>query len=307
MITDDIKVIKFSNKESNEWLDLRKTYIGASEVGIILGLNKYQTKKDLLLNKLGYKKQMNNPELHFGRIFEHSISEICNYYETSLEETLQNYSKNNRKRNLIYEYDYFLVSYKDISIIVSPDYKTIENDVVIPYEIKSTNKYVNINSIDIAEPSHIWQNIFQQLCYKSPYGYVFTCVWGKMLDLNLVELTNYLPLLEGVFLEIESFYKDLETYKNEDISVILNTYETDITVNIDNLNIAKEKNGTIIGTNDDELFAQKYMVINDYIKDINNHKEQIRQYFTNRYLGAYKIDTDMYSITLGSKFTIKRK
>ncbi|WP_341266581.1 lambda-exonuclease family protein [Candidatus Phytoplasma fraxini] len=59
-------------QNSNDWHDHRKKYINASEVSIIMGLNPFENKKNLLKRKLFDEKIEDNEFMIYGRALEPS-------------------------------------------------------------------------------------------------------------------------------------------------------------------------------------------------------------------------------------------
>lgn len=310
-----VNIIKTIPKDSQEWYDLRNEYVGASEVGTILGINKWDTKKSLLLRKLGYLQPPDNINIKFGHLFEGLVANICEHYDSDIDTTINNFKEGKKIRNLKLEENGYLIEYVvddtiKVPLIVTPDFfcEDEETQMLIPYEVKTTSKYVSEQAIDIAEPQHIWQNIMQQLVYGSTYGYVFTCAWAKALDLNKVEIDNYLHQIDDVFLAIYQFYLDIEKYKQKDIKDIVNEYEPDDIIDITEINSDKVGSlDTIKGDDEDKVMCETYSQLNAMATDINRQKETIKKTLRSKYIEYKNLIVDGYKITLLPKFSIKPK
>jgi putative phage-type endonuclease len=63
--------------ERSDWLNIRNQYIGGSDAGIILGVNKYKTDLELWLEKTGQvePKEINNDAIHFGNVLEDVVAQ----------------------------------------------------------------------------------------------------------------------------------------------------------------------------------------------------------------------------------------
>jgi putative phage-type endonuclease len=69
---------EFSQKEIelNQWLEERKTYLGASDISAILGLNDYASPVDVYLSKTEGKESEDNDFLRAGRALEPAIIQL---------------------------------------------------------------------------------------------------------------------------------------------------------------------------------------------------------------------------------------
>jgi len=73
---------------SIEWLKSRSETIGGSEISTILNINKYQSVKQLILQKTGLSIFKKAPPLWFGNIFEYILQQyVEKLYDTKIYET----------------------------------------------------------------------------------------------------------------------------------------------------------------------------------------------------------------------------
>jgi predicted phage-related endonuclease len=73
---------------SIEWLKSRSETIGGSEISTILNINKYQSIKQLILQKTGLNIFKKAPPLWFGNIFEYILQQyVEKLYDTTIYET----------------------------------------------------------------------------------------------------------------------------------------------------------------------------------------------------------------------------
>ena len=72
-----ITAINTSRMSLSEWLEHRKTGIGGSDAGAIMGVNKYVTPLDLYNDKLGLveKDLTDNQAVYFGNVLEDVVAQ----------------------------------------------------------------------------------------------------------------------------------------------------------------------------------------------------------------------------------------
>lgn len=142
---------------SQEWLRSRSETIGGSEISTILGLNPYQSIKQLIKQKIGLTTFKKAPPLWFGNIFEYILQQYTEIlFDTKIYETgsipydksnLIKYSpdglsviKNNRLKFLLSKYD-IINKINNLSIF---DNSKIENnkELLVLFEFK--NPYMRV-------------------------------------------------------------------------------------------------------------------------------------------------------------------
>ncbi len=96
IITNDIET------HSAEWHKYRAEYIGGSEVGTILGINKFASPIKLYYNKLGLVEPWEGNALAFlGSYFESSIKDLWKYFDGGEESYVKNYQEKRIIRDFI--------------------------------------------------------------------------------------------------------------------------------------------------------------------------------------------------------------
>lgn len=142
---------------SQEWLRSRTETIGGSEISTILGLNPYQSIKQLIKQKIGLTSFKKAPPLWFGNIFEYILQQYTEIlFDTKIYETgsipyeksnLIKYSpdglsviKNDKLKFLLSKYD-IINKINDFSIF---DNTKIENnkELLVLFEFK--NPYMRV-------------------------------------------------------------------------------------------------------------------------------------------------------------------
>lgn len=92
----DLQIIRIP-EHTPEWYEFRKNGIGGSEIGTILGLNKYDTVVRTFHEKVGTvaMRHDDNQAMFWGRELEDKIAEIWKYYDGTKDGYIEN-RKNNR-------------------------------------------------------------------------------------------------------------------------------------------------------------------------------------------------------------------
>lgn len=69
--------MQYISKSYDDWLRFRKTIIGGSDVGAILGFNRYRTAMDVFRDKIDLEyRQHDSYEMRIGRILEKTVAEL---------------------------------------------------------------------------------------------------------------------------------------------------------------------------------------------------------------------------------------
>lgn len=103
------------NQGTQEWKELRKGFIGGSEVSTILKQNKNKTINKLVLEKLGFDRFVGNLITHWGNVFEELIRRHCEErFTCSIRET----------GSIPYKHGY--LSYSPDGLAVVPTHKLLE-------------------------------------------------------------------------------------------------------------------------------------------------------------------------------------
>jgi putative phage-type endonuclease len=92
----DLEIIRIP-QHTKEWYNFRRRGIGGSDIGTVLGLNKYDTVVRLFHEKIGnidFNKD-DNEYMFWGRELEDKIAEIWKYYDGTPDGYIENY-KNQR-------------------------------------------------------------------------------------------------------------------------------------------------------------------------------------------------------------------
>lgn len=182
---------------SIEWLKSRTETIGGSEISTILNINKYQTIKQLIMQKTGLTTFKKAAPLWFGNIFEYILQQyVEKLYDTKIYETgsipykksklikyspdglaiiktskLQNIFNNNDLENKIYKCSKFN-NIEDIhnkkELLILFEFKNPFMRVIKPNEIPIY--YINqpklgMEVIDICEASIFIESIFRFCSY----------------------------------------------------------------------------------------------------------------------------------------------
>jgi putative phage-type endonuclease len=122
----DLKV-HLMEPHSKKWHAFRQNGIGGSEIGTVLGINKYDTAVRLYHEKIGNiePRKIDSERMFWGRINEENIARIWNYYDGTKDGYVENFKNNKivRKCRSVKGY------------VVNPDY---------PWLFASVDRLINI-------------------------------------------------------------------------------------------------------------------------------------------------------------------
>ena len=95
----DLKLFKIP-QHTDAWYEFRQRGIGGSEVGTVLGINKYDTALRLFHQKVGTIeiKREDNERMFWGRTNEDKIAEVWSYYDGTQDGYVENYTNNKMVR-----------------------------------------------------------------------------------------------------------------------------------------------------------------------------------------------------------------
>ncbi|MFN3605514.1 MAG: YqaJ viral recombinase family protein, partial [Leptonema sp. (in: bacteria)] len=124
-----IKKIKFNNVA--EWLQLRKNFICASEVSVVMNHNKFKSLENLYNEKINDEKVEQTESMRWGLLLEKTIAN---------EWALINDVKIHKK-NFVYVYD--------DTLLATPDFFASKNKQKFLIEIKNTSKFFFEHSFEV--------------------------------------------------------------------------------------------------------------------------------------------------------------
>lgn len=89
----NLEFISTESMTENDWLEYRKTGIGASEIGTLLGLDNYKSSIELFYEKIGQTNNLNLESLpmFLGKEQESFIADLWEYWDGSKESVILNY------------------------------------------------------------------------------------------------------------------------------------------------------------------------------------------------------------------------
>jgi hypothetical protein len=309
---------------SEEWLKSRTESIGGSEISTILGINPYQSIKQLIRQKAGITHFKKAPPLWFGNLFEYILQQYTEcIFNTDIYETgsipyskskLIKYSPDGlsviKKKylNQLFSND-FLNKYNDDELLILFEFKNPYMRVLKKNEIPAY--YINqprlgMEVIDICEVSIFIEAVFRFSSMEDiiKLNNKYNCKYHY----DKIRYTN-MPLAYGAF----SIYYDKNNTNERLINLLndLNHHLYNHSLDFENLssifdkklinnimeNIVDYKDLKIIYhdicinhdyNNDEDLYCfNKYNNIHKFIYNINNVKDQILSNPDNEYLGYF--------------------
>jgi putative phage-type endonuclease len=188
-----ISLVKIPS-HTEEWYAHRDKYLGSSEMGTILGINKWETRARTWQVKSGQinHRISDNEPMYWGRMLEDKIASSWEYYDIETGEYLENAGKDNKVRQC-YDTGGFLINDKHPWLsaatdrLILPKQKTFtseKTEVASPLEIKTIDHYAhNVNETGL--PPYYEAQIMQQMIVcESKYAEFAYLVGGQLLKVE---------------------------------------------------------------------------------------------------------------------------
>jgi len=169
---------------SDEWYEFRKNGVGGSEIGTVLGINKYDTAVRLFHEKIGSiePRKEDNEKMFWGRELESQIAEKWQYWDGSQEGYLENFKNKNIVRSCRNVNGY----------IVNPKY---------PWLFMSLDRLINIKggfNLVTGEPLST-----EAVLECKNMSYWASQSWADEIPVyHLAQVTQYMIILETDYSEI---------------------------------------------------------------------------------------------------------
>lgn len=196
---------------SDEWHSYRRQGVGASEIGTILGLNKYQCALKLHHTKLGlYKPSGKNLRMFLGNMSEDLIGDVFSYWEKDKETTLKNLEKGRRLRH-IEKVDSFATNDKYPNLFVSLDRRFWDKDLgACAVELKNKTSQSYKEYENKTNPCELLQLATQLLVTEYKKGYLVYLIDNS--DIEVMELTyeEALRMEETILNGVKEFYGNIQ-------------------------------------------------------------------------------------------------
>jgi len=193
------ELIKLEGLSREDWLAIRRTGIGGSDVSAIMGLNKYKSALELYLDKTG---QLPDP----GE--ENIAAELGLELEDFLAKKFVSRIKKNEELDIVlikpkYMYqhdkiDYFYVNFD--RLILTPD-------GYIPVELKTTTEYKREDWKDDNIPDEYYMQVqWQMMIAEADYAYIVYLIGNRTLDYKKIPRNE--KMIKEVVKEIKHFWND---------------------------------------------------------------------------------------------------
>lgn len=194
-----------------EWLLYRKSGIGASEVGAIMGLSQYKSSIELFYEKIGSEVGYNVENIHMfmGKEQESFVAKLWEYWDGSEESMMVNYRNENRMRRCQRVNAY--VRNPDFPwLFVSLDYKINKHASrgEGALEVKTINGYEYDKWEAGIPPSHVVQVQTQIKVCKFEYGELATLKDGRRMDVIPFEFNKIIT--DGIIDSTHEFWERIE-------------------------------------------------------------------------------------------------
>jgi len=169
---------------TDEWYHFRKNGIGGSEIGTVLGLNKYETIARLFHEKVGTveMRKEENEKMLWGRVLEETVAKMWSYYDGTKDGYIKNFKDDKiiRKCRKLNGY------------VVNPDY---------PWLFGSPDRLINIEGgINLITGESLKTEAVLE-CKN--LGYWMTKIWADGLPIYfLAQVHIYMIILDTDYAEI---------------------------------------------------------------------------------------------------------
>lgn len=177
---------KLYYKNEEEWLELRKSGVGGSDIGGLLGY--YKTAVDIYREKVYGYRQDETEKMRFGKLFEPVIAqEFANRYGYKL--TKPKYIMQSK------EYPFLIAS---VDYIISKD----GEDGIL--ECKTTSSYVYKTWLTGLPPAYYLQLQHYLLVSGFNYGYIAIAINGQKLE--AIRFERDVETIEIIIKEAQKFW-----------------------------------------------------------------------------------------------------
>ena len=279
-----ISEIAYKNRE--EWLSLRKGYIGGSDAGAVIGLNPYKSAYTLWAEKTG-----KIPE------FEGNLTtDVGSYLEEFIAKLFEKETgKKVRRKNRTLVNDKYPFACADVDRVVVG-----ENAVV---EIKSTNSFPAMKKLKKGEYPEQWYCQGTHYNGVGEYDRVYLAVLINCREFKWFVLDRDDEEIAALMTEEEKFMKHVETETPPPVDGTVSSSDTLST-------LYPESNDETVNLFAYETDLQQYMALTAQIKELEKMKDEAANR-VKAFLGdAGKGTTDRYKVswtsTTRSTFDSKR-
>ena len=266
-----INEIAYQNRE--EWLSLRKGYIGGSDAGAVIGLNPYKSAYTLWAEKTG-----KIPE------FEGNLTtEVGSYLEEFIAKLFEKETgKKVRRKNRTLVNDKYPFACADVDRVVVG-----ENAVV---EIKSTNSFPAMKKLKKGEYPEQWYCQGTHYLGVGEYDRVYLAVLINCREFKWFVLDRDDGEITALMTEEEKFMKYVETDTQPPVDGTASSSETLST-------LYPESNDETVNLFAYETDLQQYMALTAQIKELEKLKDEAANR-VKAFLGdAGKGATDRYKVS----------
>lgn len=165
---------------SEEWHNHRKNYVGGSDIGTVLGINKWQSRAKLWQIKSGQREDdfKGSEPTFWGSTMEPIIGDKWCYYDIETGEYLENAERDHKARRNI-DPQGFIVNDKYPWLSIALDRVIPEGEYTFfgevlqfpaPLEIKTIDHYAHQSNSSGLPPYYEAQIMAQMMCLESDYA-----------------------------------------------------------------------------------------------------------------------------------------
>lgn len=199
-----ISVVRIKKTNYEKWLEFRKSGIGGSEIGTVMGVNPYMSSIELYYKKLGMFDDMKieNVAMFMGNYMESHVATLWKYYQHDDEEAyIRNYSAGNIQREC-YEPRGYILNSDYPHLFFSPD-RIMGNakDKRGVLELKTISGWAAKQWEHGIPPSYIYQVVSYMIGLELNYGELCSLEDGRKLTVTPFEMDDSLQNVKDAIVE----------------------------------------------------------------------------------------------------------
>lgn len=199
-----ISVVKIKKSDYQNWLEFRKSGIGGSEIGTVMGVNPYMSSIELYYKKLGLfdDAKIENVAMFMGNFMEEHVATLWKYYEHDDPEAyIRNYNEGKIQR-ICYQPRGYILNSDYPHLFFSPDrIMGTSRDKKGALELKTISGWAAKQWEHGIPPSYVYQVVSYMIGLELDYGELCSLEDGRKLTVTPFEMDAQLGNLRDYILE----------------------------------------------------------------------------------------------------------
>lgn len=211
-IRPDLLITDVSKWSKGQWLDFRVNGLGCSEIGSVLGYNKYQEPAIVFAQKLGIipTGSVDNEAMFMGRVLEPIIANLWEFYDPddgTWSMTSINLEMGARVRE-VFKPEIYAQNPKYPWLFGGPDGLFVHDGDLAVLEIKTIAKFASDQYQSGIPTSYIFQIHGYMMLFETDYAEIAMLQDGRTL--NVIPIERSPKVVEMILNECGEFWHRLE-------------------------------------------------------------------------------------------------